>query len=233
MLDEHAGPIRDEAPQRAPDERRTVGVEVRRRLVEQQHVRAERQRPGDRQPLLLPAGERGGGMIAAVGEPDGGERGLDPRPDLRGGHAGVLQAERHVVAGAGEHELRIGILEDDPRGAIEAQRPLGFARSGAREQPGDPGEQGALSRAGGPEEEHPLAVLNDQVEAADGPRLPAGMPPAPAAGLDRRPGQTRCCVRPDANAESTPVRVSAVTRACEPRPAMTAALASMNTPMTS
>ena len=171
-------------------------------------------------------------MVAPIREPDGGEGGVDPGPDVRCGNTGVLQAEGHVIAGAREDELRVGILEDDPGGAVKAQRAFGFARAGPREEAGDRGEQGALSGAGGAEEEDPLAVLDDEVEIADGPRLPASMPPAPAPGLDRRLGQTRCCVRPAANAESTPVRVNALTRACEPTPAMTAALASMNTPMT-
>jgi hypothetical protein len=84
---------------RLADQRRPCRVEVRGRLVEQQQPWARRQRTGQREALLLAAGQRVGAPSAAVAEADPGERLVDPGPDLRGRHAAVLQAERYIVAG--------------------------------------------------------------------------------------------------------------------------------------
>ena len=47
-----------------------VAVERGQRLVEQQQPRAYGERPGQRHPLPLPAGEGVGGSLAVAGEPD-------------------------------------------------------------------------------------------------------------------------------------------------------------------
>ena len=59
------------------------GVEVGERLVEQQHPRLRRQGPGERDPLLLAAGEGGRAAVAEPGEADHGQGGLDPAPGAR------------------------------------------------------------------------------------------------------------------------------------------------------
>ena len=47
-----------------------VGIELRRRLVEQQQARPHRQCAGKREPLLLPARQRRGGVVQRQLEPD-------------------------------------------------------------------------------------------------------------------------------------------------------------------
>ena len=126
------------------------------------------------------------------------------------------------------------------------------------EQAGQRGEQGALAGAGRPEQQHPLAGLDAQVDAAQRPGPPAAVPPAPAADVDGdrrdgRPVARRCSSgrvhrpphewwsaplegpsdqawsRPDANGASTPVRASARTSSHEPSPATTAELTTTST----
>ena len=63
-LGEHIGEYR-------ADQGGTRRVEVGGDLVEQQQPGAQREDPGDREALLLAAGERGGRLVAAVGEADG------------------------------------------------------------------------------------------------------------------------------------------------------------------
>ena len=73
--------VGDDAGHGGAHQRRAVRVELRGRLVEQQQPGPAGQRPGQHQPLLLPAGERGGGAVAAVREADRGQRAVDRRPD--------------------------------------------------------------------------------------------------------------------------------------------------------
>ena len=64
---------------------RPDGIEVGRRLVEHQHGGPEREEAGDREPLLLAAGERRRIAPLEAGEPDGGERRGDRAPACRAG----------------------------------------------------------------------------------------------------------------------------------------------------
>ena len=57
-------------------------VEVRGRLVGEQQRRVERERPGDRDPLLLAAGHVARAVVHALGEPDLLEQLGRPRPAL-------------------------------------------------------------------------------------------------------------------------------------------------------
>ncbi len=61
-----------------------AGIEVAGELVAQQDRRLAGHRPGDRDPLLLPAGQLQRQPAAAVGEPDGGEVAVWRRPCARG-----------------------------------------------------------------------------------------------------------------------------------------------------
>ena len=94
-----------------------LGVERRQRLVEQQHRRLDGQRPGQRDPLLLAAGELGGVVVGLVREPDELEH--LPRP---GGPLGPVdlaqpQAELDVGLRGQVGEQRVG-LEDHAHVAL-------------------------------------------------------------------------------------------------------------------
>ena len=90
-----------------------LGVQRTERLVEQQHRRVEHERAGERDALLLAAGELAGPALGVVGHLHQLERLADPRgawsrslPTLA-----VAQAERDVVPHVEEREQRVG-LED-------------------------------------------------------------------------------------------------------------------------
>ena len=159
-------------------------VEHRGGLVQEQHARTQRQHARERQPLPLPAGQVRGRAVQRHVEPDRVERLAHPCPDLGRRHAVVLQAERDVVAAAGEHGLRLRVLQQQAGGGVAA-RPgdgagarlaggdavdeqgallLAGAVLAAVEQAGEPGEQRRLARAAGPEQQHPLARLDVEVE---------------------------------------------------------------------
>ena len=72
-------------------------VEIGERLVEHQDLRFEDQRAGDRDALLLPAGELRRKPLAQPGELDELQGARDPFPHLRFGDAPQPQAESDVV----------------------------------------------------------------------------------------------------------------------------------------
>ncbi len=76
-------------------------VERAGRLVGQQQHRLGHDRPGDRDPLLLPAGELVGQVAGAVGQADRVERGQRPPAPLGRADLGVAQRQRDVVDRAG------------------------------------------------------------------------------------------------------------------------------------
>ena len=186
---------------------------------------------GDRQSLLLAAGERVGRTIAPVAEAHRLQRGIHARPDRLGRQAAVLQAERHVVAGAGHDQLALRVLEDEPGcltrpaglAAVDGQAALRIA--GARlQQPGQGQQQRGLAGPRGTDQQHPLPRLDAQVQAAQRPAPAAGMPPAPAARLDRDGcdgGRGSRQIRPPVAALSRTGRRPARRSAPAPAPAAT------------
>jgi hypothetical protein len=218
--------------------RRAVRVELGGRLVEQQQARPPGERPGQHQPLLLPAGEGGGGAVPPEGEAHLRQRPVHRRPDQRGRGPGVLQAERDVVPGAGHDQLGVRVLEDDRRpGPGLARRPavdgeLALGVAGVRaEHAGEGVQQRGLARAGRPGEQHPLAGLDPQVDVLHRPRPAAGVPEPPAGephrGRDagaRRPARGQTRDRPAANDDSAPLAARARVSAMPPRPATSVVL---------
>ena len=109
-----------------------------------------RQRAGDRDPLLLTAGELGRVLVGLVGDADSLEQLLGPRPRRRHGllPAHLGRAERHVVEDGlvGEQVER---LEDHPDVGPELRQLLALGR-----------QQPAVE---------PDLALVDRLEAVDGP----------------------------------------------------------------
>ena len=71
-----------------------AGVERAGRLVGEDDGRVGDQRAGDRDPLLLAAGQRAGQVPAAVAEADPLEQGADPRRGPAGGRRGAAGGRR-------------------------------------------------------------------------------------------------------------------------------------------
>ena len=111
--DDHRHAVPGELLHRVQDLADELGVQRRGRLVEQHQLRVHRQRPGDRDALLLPTGELRGVGVELVRQPHPGEQFARARAfacsradaldaDRRAG--GVLQ-RRHVAE-------QVEVLED-------------------------------------------------------------------------------------------------------------------------
>ena len=90
-------------------------VEARERLVEQHRGRPRRERPRQRHPLLLPAGQFGGVRVHAVSEAHELEQLAGPVATLAARES--LQAELHVAACGQVREQRV-VLEYEPDAAL-------------------------------------------------------------------------------------------------------------------
>ena len=177
-----------------------IGIEGRGRFVEQQHLRLDRHRPGDAQPLLLAAGEALAALLELVlhlvPQRRLGERPLHPLVHRRGGQLLVEpHAEGDVVVD--RHRKRRRRLEDhaDPL-AQQVQVEAGVEDVDAVEQhlagrplagvelvdPVETTEQGRLAAARRPDEGgHPLR-RDHQVDALEG--LVAAVEEVEVAGDD-------------------------------------------------
>ena len=194
-------------------------VQGRQRLVEQEHLGLDRQRPGDRDPLLLAARKLVDPPVAVAGQRDQLEHLLDLAVALGPRHAAHVEPEGDVVRHG--HQREQGeVLEDQRRraavGADAAQGPaaqpdLAF---GGLDEPGDHAQDRGLAAARGAEEGEELPFRDGQVDVAHGRegaealrhtveleivrhrrRRLAGAPPGPrrraAPGLLRRPRSCR------------------------------------------
>jgi hypothetical protein len=150
----------------------------------------------ERDALALAAGERVGLALEQRLEPEHGGRGLDASPDLLAGHAAALQAESEVVAHVHvriervglEHHGDIAVLGRDAvhHPVVDPQ----LAR-GDRLEPGDHAQGGRLAAAGRPEQDHELAVLDQQRHVLDR-RGPRGLEAfGDAIEMDHRHGRLR------------------------------------------
>ena len=104
-----------------------LGVERRRRLVEEQHLRRERERPGDRDALLLAARELPRVVVGLVGEPDAGEQPLGQRARVLLREPLVRDRRLDDVLDRREVREQVEVLEDEPDLGAPAQD-LGLAQ---------------------------------------------------------------------------------------------------------
>ena len=108
--DNHGGAIRG-PPQQPQHAGRRVRVQGAGRLVGEDHFRPGDQRPGDRHPLLLPAGQFGRPppqLVAAQAHPGRGQ--LDVGPS---GRAVVQPQRQRDVLRHGQLGQQVEILEDE------------------------------------------------------------------------------------------------------------------------
>ena len=150
-----------------------VAVELRRRLVEQQQLRLERERRREADALQLAARELRDGTLREVLGTDRGKRRERARHDLRRRRAEVLEPERHLGEHARQHDLVLGLLEQrrDRAGELGRARrarvaaadddaPGETAAVEVRHEPGERAQQRRLARARGAEQRDELARLD-------------------------------------------------------------------------
>ena len=106
-----------QAPQPGAQLRADVAVEGAERLVEQQHLRLDGQRSGQRHALALPPGELRRVALLEAREAHDVEQPVDRRRDLVLGALADREPERDVLAHG--HVLERGVvLEDEPHPAL-------------------------------------------------------------------------------------------------------------------
>src|SRR6478609_3912635 len=151
-------------------------------LVEEHHLRLHRQRAGDRDALLLAAGELGGVLLGLVADAHAVEQlaglllglGLAHAADLDRAERDVLEdrlvgeeveaLEDHADLGAQGGE-RLALLREVL--AIEGDRSLVD-----RLQPVDRAAERGLARAGRPDHDHDLAALDGELDVLECMELP-------------------------------------------------------------
>jgi hypothetical protein len=84
---DHGHPAAAEPFHERQDALDQLGVQCARGLVEEHHLGVHRERPGDRDPLLLPAREAGGAVVGPLAEADLGEPGPRDRVGVGPGQA--------------------------------------------------------------------------------------------------------------------------------------------------
>ena len=196
-----------------PAERRQAGgerargrrVEVGRRLVEHQDPGPRRQRAGEREPLLLAAGQLRRPRPLQPSKADLVERLGHAGQHRLAGPAAALEPERDVVLDAFHHQLALGVLEHEPDPRrhlrtrrrrrvepIDRQPPLEVARELARHQSRDGQRERALARPRRPDDQQALAGLDLERDVGERLDRAAGEPEAQPVGADRaRPAGAR------------------------------------------
>ena len=96
-------------------------VERSQRLVHQQHLRRECDGAGQRDPLLLTAGEFRGKALRDVRQPDQVEEFRDPRVDPIAGNFALDQAEADVLADRQMREQRVVLEHHADRAFLRRQ----------------------------------------------------------------------------------------------------------------
>ena len=156
-----------------------LGIQVRQRLVEQEHLRIPDHRASQRHPLPLPPGQLARLSLEHPGETERLRDALDPLGDGAGRRSphpepeGEVLPHRHVGIErvALKHHRDVALLRRQP-GHVELadQHPA----CGGGLQPGDHPERGALAASRGSHQDHELAVGDFDVESPRG-HVPVGI----------------------------------------------------------
>ena len=180
--DEHRPALARQLAHQREDVADQLGVERRRRLVEEQQVGPEREGPDDADPLLLAAGELERVGAATTAETDALEQRLRLRHHL--GRRAALHAQRTLrdVLQDGEVREEIEVLEDHRRAVAErgeralADRPAEVEHRAVRELEdaavGDleavqRAQHRRLARAGRADQRDDLTAADLEVDAAE------------------------------------------------------------------
>ena len=146
-----------------------LGVQVRQRLVQQQHLRLDHDGAGERDALLLAARQLRRPAVGQMLQPDEVERRVHPPLDLRARHAPLLQPEGDVAAHchmrpqrvALEHHADVALVRRQARDVAPADRHLPALRD---VEAGDQAKQRGLAAARRAEEGEELARLDVEVD---------------------------------------------------------------------
>jgi len=147
-----------------------AGVERRQRLVQQEDVRLRSERAGERDPLLLPAGERLRVPVAHPREADEVEQSSDAT--ARVCHVGEVEPVGDVLADAHVREQRV-LLEHDAdvarlgRDARDVRPAEPHGARGRLLEAGDEPEGGRLPAARRADEREELPVRDVEVDAGE------------------------------------------------------------------
>ena len=173
-----------------------VGIELRRRFVEQQQLRLERERRRKAHALKLPARQLGHGTLGKLRDPDPAERAHRSRNDPRRCDSEVLEPERHLGENARQDDLILGILENGCDRADEIRRTAGpRIASGdpnataeppavkVRDESRERAQQRRLARAGRSEQKNHFAGLDRERDVPHGGLIGAGIRERQAVGL--------------------------------------------------
>ena len=150
-----------------------LGVQVGQRLVEEQYARLHDQRAGQRNALLLAAGELVGEAVLHALQAHELEHVEHLGANLRFGHVAQLQAVGHVVEDvhvgeqrvALEHHCRVALVGGQLVDGLVAQVDFALVRG---LKAGDHAQRGGLAAAGGAQQGHELARLDVQVDGIHG-----------------------------------------------------------------
>jgi hypothetical protein len=158
-------------PELRPDTRPQLRVEVRQRLVEQQHVGLDHEGPRQGHPLLLAAGQLERRDPADPRQAHELEHLLHPAADLRATDAAAPESVRDVLEHAEVREERV-VLEDDRggpalRGEVVHTPVLDPDLAGIRpDEARDQAQERRLPAPGRPEKRKKLAVPDVQGDMA-------------------------------------------------------------------
>ena len=148
-------------------------VEGAERLVEQEHLRLRRERPGERHPLPLAARELGRVAVAEASSCTSSEQLVDPLADLGLRPLAHRQPERDVVAHG--HVLEGGVVLEDEADVPLLRRERGRVLAGDQDlalvrplEPGDDPEQGRLAGAARPEQRGERAAFDLERDVVEG-----------------------------------------------------------------
>jgi hypothetical protein len=170
----------------------TARVKVGRGFVEQKQPWSHGKHPREGESLFLPARQSGCRVIQGNVQTGEFKSFVNAVPDFITRYAKVLATEGNVVTDSGQNDLGIRVLQEEPdltpnRGrsmAVHAKLPGFFALFLTAENACQRLQEGRFSGTGCPEQEHPFTGRHVQIEILDRPGCSAGVPPAPAAGVD-------------------------------------------------
>ena len=144
-----------------------LGVERRERLVEQQQARRSRQRTGQCDALLLPAGQLRGVLGSLVRQANQFQQFLDAGGDFRLVEFLILEAEGDVFPRSQVREQCVGLEHDAEVALRGGQRGdigtiLEYLARGLDVEPGDGAQKSGLAAARRAEETNELALVHFQ-----------------------------------------------------------------------
>jgi len=212
MLGQHHGdvPLPVQAHQRAEEGVRRLGIQLRGGLVQHQDGRAERQRRGERDALLLPAGQVVHQPLAQGEQIQPGQRFVHALVHLLRRHAPLLQRQGDLLLDALDDELRLRILEDQAHPAGQHRRPFaegvvpgdahgaGTATAGeVRHQAVQRAQQRGLAGARASSHQHEFSRADVQRDVAQDGLRGAGIPVGQVGDVDHG------CLWPAASAAGT------------------------------